>query len=56
MSADLGLAVIPPIVVRDELASGALTEFAKLPDISEVFYAVTIKRRFTNPLVQTVLA
>ena len=54
--ADLGLAVIPPIVVRDELATGALTEFAKLPDISEVFYAVTIKRRFTNPLVQTVLA
>ncbi len=54
--ADLGLAVIPPIVVRDELEAGTLIEFAKLPDITEVFYAVTIKRQFTNPLVQTVLS
>ncbi|MEL7198593.1 MAG: LysR family transcriptional regulator [Pseudomonadota bacterium] len=54
--ADLGLAVIPPIVVRDELSSGILTECAKLPDMSEVFYAVTIKRRFRNPLVDALLA
>lgn len=53
--ADCGLAVIPPIVVRDELASGLLTECVKLPEISEVFYAVTIKRRFTNSLLDALL-
>ncbi|MEL7190192.1 MAG: LysR family transcriptional regulator [Pseudomonadota bacterium] len=54
--ADLGLAVIPPIVVRDELDNGRLMEIAKLPDITEIFYAVTIKRQFSNPLVEAVLS
>ena len=49
------LAVIPPIVVQDELASGALVELARLDDISEVFCAVTIRRRFPNPLLAEVL-
>ncbi|THD83431.1 LysR family transcriptional regulator [Aliigemmobacter aestuarii] len=51
-----GLAVIPPIVVRDELASGALTEAARLPGISEVFLAVTRERRFPNRLLSGLLA
>ncbi|QIQ86527.1 LysR family transcriptional regulator [Erythrobacter sp.] len=50
-----GLAVIPPIVVQDELASGALVELSRLPEITEVFYAVTIRRRFPNPLLGEVL-
>ncbi|NBC87993.1 MAG: LysR family transcriptional regulator [Alphaproteobacteria bacterium] len=50
-----GLAVIPPIVVQDELESGALVELSRLPDITEVFYAVTIRRRFPNPLLGEVL-
>ena len=50
-----GLAVIPPIVVQDELESGALAELSRLPDITEVFYAVTIRRRFPNPLLGEVL-
>ncbi|MEQ8410751.1 MAG: LysR family transcriptional regulator [Erythrobacter sp.] len=50
-----GLAVIPPIVVQDELASGALVEISRLPEITEVFYAVTIRRRFPNPLLGEVL-
>ncbi|SDW29949.1 LysR family transcriptional regulator [Roseicitreum antarcticum] len=49
--AHAGLAVIPPIVVRDELASGALVELARLDGISERFFAVTLRRRFPNPLV-----
>lgn len=53
--ADAGLAVIPPIVVRDELQSGALVEFALLDGISEVFFAVTQERRFPNPLLTEVL-
>jgi LysR family transcriptional activator of nhaA len=54
--AGAGLAVIPPIVVRDELASGRLTELARLDGITEGFLAVTIQRRFPNPLVAEALA
>lgn len=53
--ADAGVAVIPPIVVQDEMASGRLIELAQLTDIREVFCAVTIKRRFPNPLLTEVL-
>lgn len=52
---DIGLAVLPPIVVRDELATGALTEADQLPGIAETFYAVTLDRRFPNPLVRILL-
>lgn len=52
---DVGIAVIPPIVVQDELASGKLVEFARLDEITEVFCAVTMKRRFPNPLLTKVL-
>lgn len=48
----IGLAVIPPIVVRDELASGRLVQIAELPDLRETFYAITLKRRFPNPLLK----
>lgn len=53
---DIGLAVVPPIVVRDELASGRLVEVKQLPHLSETFYAVTLKRRFPNPLLRQLLA
>ncbi|MEO8243243.1 MAG: LysR family transcriptional regulator [bacterium] len=53
--ADAGLAIIPPIVVRDELQSGALVEAARLDGISETFFAVTQARRFPNPLLTEVL-
>lgn len=49
------LAVIPPIVVRAELASGMLVEHARLEGITERFLAVTLRRRFPNPLVAEVL-
>ena len=51
-----GLAVIPPIVVRDELASGMLVEYARLDRITEGFFAVTLQRRFPNPLVAELLS
>jgi len=53
--ADAGLAIIPPIVVRDELHSGVLIEAARLDGISETFFAVTQERRFPNPLLTEVL-
>jgi LysR family transcriptional activator of nhaA len=49
------LTVIPPIVVQDELASGVLVERARLDAITERFLAVTLRRRFPNPLVAEVL-
>lgn len=51
----LGLAVVPPIVVRDELAAGALKEYGPLPGIRETFYAITPTRRFPNPLVNELM-
>ncbi len=52
---DIGLAVLPPIVVKDELKAGILVETDRLPGIAETFYAVTIERKFPNPLLRTLL-
>lgn len=52
---EVGVAAIPPIVVTDELISGRLVEAATLPELSESFYAVTMRRRFPNPLVEALL-
>jgi len=53
---DAGLAVIPPIVVQDELAAGILAEAVRLDPITETFFAVTRERRFPNPLIAQLLA
>lgn len=53
--ADMGISVIPPIVVRDELASGTLVELLRLDALHEIFYAVTIRRRFPNPVLADLL-
>lgn len=47
-----GLALVPPVVVRDEIASGKLVEKHRFPTLRESFYAVTPTRRFPNPLVK----
>jgi LysR family transcriptional activator of nhaA len=52
---DAGLAVLPPIVVRDEIASGTLIEVDRLPAIAAGFFAVTIERRFPNPVLRELL-
>jgi LysR family transcriptional activator of nhaA len=52
---DAGLAVIPPIVVQDELAAGLLVEAVKLEGIAESFFAITRERRFPNPLLASIL-
>ena len=46
-----GLALVPPVVVRDEIESGVLVETHRIPQIVETFYAITPSRRFPNPLV-----
>lgn len=53
---DVGLGVVPSIVVRDELAAGTLTEVATLPGLEETFYAITLPRQFANPVVAQLIA
>ena len=52
---DIGLALVAPIVVKDELSSGRLKEANEHPRIKETFFAITLRRRFPNPLVQDLL-
>ena len=52
---DIGLAVLPPIVVTDELTNGRLIEACKLPNIQESFAALTLKQRFPNPVLGSLL-
>jgi len=52
---DIGLAVLPPIVVKDELAAGTLVAAEQFPQLSESFYAITLSRRFPNPLLQPLI-
>lgn len=50
-----GLTLVPPIVVRDELARGDLVEVCQVPGIAETFYAIVQNRRFPNPLLAMLL-
>ena len=49
------LALVPPIVVQDELKSGILVERHRLAGVLESFYAVVQERRFPNPLVSALV-
>lgn len=49
------IALVPPVVVQDELKSGILTELYQIPDIHETFYAVTASRRYPNPYLKKLL-
>jgi len=51
----IGLAVLPPIVVQDVLNAGRLIEAHQLPGIGETFFAVTMTRRFPNPILAELL-
>ncbi|MEO8038743.1 MAG: LysR family transcriptional regulator [Betaproteobacteria bacterium] len=45
-----GVALVPAVVVQDELLSGALEQYCVLPKVHENFYAITAERQF-QPLV-----
>lgn len=49
-------ALVPPIVVRDELKSGVLAELHRVEGLAERFYAILQERRFPNPLITTLLS
>jgi LysR family transcriptional regulator, transcriptional activator of nhaA len=50
-----GVALLPPVVVRDELHSGVLQEYAVLPHLYENFYAITVQRHFEPRLLKALL-
>ncbi len=49
------LTLVPPIVVKDELAAGTLVEMFTIPGLTEEFHAITQRRRFPNPLLEKLL-
>ncbi len=49
------LALVPPVVVQDELKAGLLVERCRIPALSERFYAISAQRRFAHPLVKSLL-
>ncbi|HAN68610.1 MAG TPA: LysR family transcriptional regulator [Halieaceae bacterium] len=50
-----GLAVVPEVVVQDELQSGKLERYCVLDSIVERFYAITAKRHFELVTLNTLL-
>ncbi len=49
------LALVPPVVVQDELAARTLVQRCSIPQLQERFYAVTVARRFPHPLLKQLL-
>lgn len=50
-----GVALVPPVVVKDELERRVLIEHARIAGLNERFYAVTVSRRFANPMLKELL-
>ena len=50
------VALVPKVVVQDELRSGALVERYRLSDVKERFYAITPTRTFPNVRVRDLIA
>ncbi len=48
-------AVLPRVVVRDEIRNGTLVEYMPLPNVFESFYAITVKRQFESPMLAALL-
>lgn len=50
------IALLPTVVVRDELREGVLQEYCAVPQLVENFYAITVKRHFQSPLLKALLS
>ncbi|WP_406662914.1 LysR family transcriptional regulator [Gallaecimonas sp. GXIMD1310] len=49
------IAVLPDVVVKDELASGRLAVYFSLPEVDEHFYAITVKRQLRPDAINRLL-
>jgi len=48
-------ALLPTVVVQDELRNGTLQEYCVVPQLHENFYAITVQRHFEPPLLKILL-
>jgi LysR family transcriptional activator of nhaA len=49
------VALLPTVVVQDELRTKRLAEYCVVPDLYENFYAITVQRHFEPPLIKSLL-
>lgn len=49
------IALMPTVVVQDELKMGVLVEYCVVPQLFEDFYAITVKRHFQSPILRLLL-
>jgi LysR family transcriptional activator of nhaA len=49
------VALVPAVVVIDELRAGTLEEYAAVPNLHEEFYAISVRRQYQHPLVPPLL-
>jgi LysR family transcriptional regulator, transcriptional activator of nhaA len=50
------LAVLPKVVVKDEIAAGVISEYLCIPKAYEHFYAITVKRSMRHIVLDELLA
>lgn len=50
------VALLPSVVVRDELRGGVLQEYCVVPGLNESFYAITVERQYQHPLLRPLLS
>jgi LysR family transcriptional activator of nhaA len=50
------MALVPSVVVRDELRAHILYEYGVVPGLVETFYAITMQRTFQHPRLEDLLA
>ncbi|BEV73422.1 LysR family transcriptional regulator [Paludibacterium sp. THUN1379] len=50
------VALVPAVVVQDELQQGQLVQYCTLPQVEETFYAITVERQFQPPGLAALLA
>lgn len=49
------LAIMPKVVVRDEINSGILIEHVSLPGVYENFYGIRVRRQFESPIIRELM-
>lgn len=49
------VALVPAVVVVDELRDGTLEEYATVPHLHEEFYAISVRRQYQHPLLRPLL-
>ncbi len=51
-----GVALLPAVVVQDELRSGVLQQYCVVPKVYENFYAISVERQFQSAVLKKLLS